>query len=150
MVTCTMLRRDVERWAGVPREALPPAVRGHVAGCPGCTRALAAARLARGLVAAALEGSEPPEGFPGRVLAALPRRAAARPAQEDLWRPAWGLMPAFAVTAAALLLLFRVSAGPAPMGLLPAESLSAGEHLVLDAPQPDADLVLAAVMEGGA
>lgn len=150
MEACAMITRTVETLAGLPPETLPPGVRDHLAGCPGCARALAAARLARGLLAATADGPEPPEGFAARVGAALAAGGAARHAAEDLWRPAWGLVPAFAVTAAALLLLFQASVAPAPAGLVPAENLSAGERLVLDVRQPDADLLLAAVMEGDA
>jgi len=151
MTTCANIKRSADKLAGLSPGTLPPGVRDHLAACPGCACALAAARLARGLLAVAADGPEPAEGFVARVRAALPAPGAARHAAEDPWRPAWGLVPAFAVTAAALLLLFQASvAPPGPAGLVPAESLSAGERLVLDARQPDADLLLAAVMEGDA
>jgi hypothetical protein len=108
--------------------------------------------LSLGLAAAAAEGPEPPAGFAEGVLAAVP---AARPlrgwAQADPWRPAWGLVPAFAAMAAALLILFQFQSGATPIagGLLPVEGLSAGERLVMEGRPPDPDLVLAAVMEGG-
>lgn len=148
MRSCEEIRTRVTELAAVRPDELPRRVREHVAGCPACGRALAAARLARGLVAAA-EGPEPPSGFGARVLAALPAGPARRHADEDLWAPAWGLVPAFAATAAALLILFQASAVSSPVGLVPAEGLSAGERLVLEAGAPDPDLVLAAVMEGG-
>lgn len=113
-------------------------------------RTMEGARLSRALVAAAAEGLEPPAGFAERVLAALPPAGPARGrAEADPWRPAWGLVPAFAAMAAALLILFQSSVTPVVGGLLPVEDLSPGERLVMEARPPDTDLVLAAVLEGG-
>ena len=149
MKSCEPIRRNVTDLAAVPPGQLPPWVREHLTSCSHCLRILESARLSRGLVAAAADGPEPPADFAERVLAALPARPAPRRADEDLWRPAWGLVPAFAATAAALLILFQAAAAPVSPGLVPAEGLSSGERLVLAAGPPDPDLVLAAVMEGG-
>jgi hypothetical protein len=67
--------------------------------------------------------------------------------ESAVWRPAWGLLPVFAATAAALLILFQASAPPVAAGLVPTANLSLGERLVLEERAPDPDLVLAAVME---
>ena len=152
MDACRRIQRNAEALAATPPEALPPEVRGHLEGCAACARALAATRLARGLVAAAAGGIEPPAGFAERVLAALPPARPARPREADVWRPAWGLLPAFAGVAAALCVLFLQAPAaetPAWPGL-PA-ALSAGERLVLGpGPADDDDLVLTAVVgEGG-
>lgn len=148
MGSCKLVRQHMAGLAVGPPGDLPPWVRDHLAACPSCARALESARLSRGLVAGAVEGSEPPPDFPERVLAALPAGPAPVGAEADPWRPAWGLVPAFAAMAAALLILFQSSAAPVSGGLLPMEGLSAGERLVMATRPPDPDLVLAAVMEG--
>ncbi len=130
MKTCADIGRRIEVLAGVRPEAMPEDVREHVAGCLACARALAAARLTRGLLAAAAEAPEPREGFAGRVMAALPAALAGRRGEEDVWGPAWGLLPAFAATAAALLLVFQLQARGLP-----------------DPGWPDADALLASVLE---
>ena len=149
MKSCEPIRRNVTDLAAVPPGQLPPWVREHLRSCPNCLRTLESARLSRGLVAAAAEGPEPPAGFAERVLAALPPAGQAPGrAEADPWRPAWGLVPAFAAMAAALLILFQSSAAPVSGGLLPVEGLSAGERLAMGTRPPDPDLVLAAVLEG--
>jgi hypothetical protein len=149
MTSCKQIRKTVRDLAALPPEQLPPWVREHLTSCPGCLGTLESARLSRGLVAAAAEGPAPPAEFAERVLAALPAAGPVRGrAEADPWRPAWGLVPAFAAMAAALLILFQSSAVPIPGGLLPVEGLSAGERLVMEARPPDPDLVLAAVLEG--
>jgi hypothetical protein len=147
MESCREIRRRLSLLAETPPAGLPAAVREHLLTCTTCARVLAAARLARGLVASAAEGVEPPAGFAERVLAALPAVAKTGRPEADLWRPAWGLLPAFAAAAAALLLLFQASPAPLPAGLLPAESLTAGEQLVLDARPPEPEQMLAAMLE---
>jgi hypothetical protein len=133
---------------------MPSWVPDHLAACPACTRLLMRARLARGLLASAKDGPEPPADFARRVLAALPRSLAAGRADPELWRLGWRLVPAFAATAALALALFEFEArvGPTPSGptagLIPVEAFSASERLVLEGAQPELDLVLAAVMEG--
>ncbi|HSD49976.1 MAG TPA: hypothetical protein VLG48_01115 [Candidatus Methylomirabilis sp.] len=157
MRACEELGRQVKTLAALDAAAMPAWAADHLARCPTCTRELMQARLARGLLAAAGEGQEPPADFAQRVMAALPPSHPARVADPDLWRLGWRLVPAFAATAAMLLILFQfeaglgsVSVGVAPgltPGLLPVEALSASEDLVLRGAAPDLDLVLAAVME---
>jgi len=100
-------------------------------------------------MAAAAEAPEPPAGFAERVTAALPARSPRGRISPDLWRPAWGLVPAFAATAVALLILFHTGSVPIAFGLLPLEGLSPSEHLVLETSALDPDSVLTAVLEGG-
>ena len=147
MEPCKSLRGTLRDVAALPPDRLPPAVRDHLMSCSDCARALAAARLARGLLSTVAAAPEPPQDFARRVLAVLPAHPARRPAEPGLWRTAWGLVPVFAATAAALLILFQASAPPVAAGLVPTANLSAGERLVLEEHPPDPDLVLAAVME---
>jgi len=149
METCERLRKRVADLAKTAPGDLPADSGRHLAECPACARVVAAARLAKGLVVVAADGPKPPPGFAERVLAALPLAAQPSDAEADLWRPAWGLVPAFAATAVALLLLFQASTAPGPAGLLPTEPLSASEQLVLDASTPNLDMILAAVLERG-
>ncbi|HSB79612.1 MAG TPA: hypothetical protein VLM91_12555 [Candidatus Methylomirabilis sp.] len=150
MGSCGELKQRLEELATVRAGELPETVRLHLAGCPACSALLARERLVRGLVSAATEGVEPPAGFAEKVLASLPRNQAPAPAETDLWRPAWGLVPAFAATAAVFLFLFfQSSPAPSPSGFLPTESLSTSERLVLESPAPDLDLILAAVFDQG-
>ncbi len=132
MATCSFIQRRLSELAAVPQDTLPPEVREHVAGCAACARALAGARLTRGLLAALAETPGARENFAGRVLRALPAAPGSRRAEDELWRPAWGLLPAFAAMAAALLLVFELQVGglPAPTW-------------------PDADPGLASYMEEG-
>jgi hypothetical protein len=148
MKSCKPIRRSLTDVAALPADRLPPSVRDHLTRCSDCARALAAARLARGLVSVVTAAPEPPQEFARRVLAALPARPARRPTEQGLWRTAWGLVPAFAATAAGLFVLFQASASPVAGGLVPTANLSVGERLVLEERPPDPDSVLAAVMEG--
>ncbi|OGB91677.1 MAG: hypothetical protein A3G35_00640 [candidate division NC10 bacterium RIFCSPLOWO2_12_FULL_66_18] len=147
MKSCDEVKKRIGELAALPAVELPAGIHEHLVGCAACTRALAAARLGRGLLAAA-DGVEPPAGFADRVLGALPDRAPSR-AEAELWRLGWGLVPAFAATAVLLLILYQANPTSGPIGLVPAEGLSAGERLVLEASPPEPDAVLAAVMEGG-
>jgi hypothetical protein len=128
-----------------PPAGLPAATWRHLADCPACHRALAAARVARGSIAALGDAPEPPAEFAARVLRALLVARIAAPA--DPWRLAWVFLPAFAAVVAALFLL------PAPglesdlPGLLSLRDLSASEQLVFSGDAPHPDLVLAAVLE---
>lgn len=148
MGRCQEIENELGKLAALHAADLPAGIRDHLAGCPACTRALAAARVARGLLAAAADGAEPPAGFADRVLTALPETRPSRP-EAEMWRLGWGLVPAFAATAVLLLILYQASPISGPFGLLPAEGLSVGERLVLESAPPEPDAVLAAVMEGG-
>jgi hypothetical protein len=150
MRSCAEVEKRIVGLAALRATEVPAEIREHLAGCPACTRALAAARLGRGLLAAAADAPEPPAEFADRVLAALPGPRPSRP-ETEMWRLGWGLVPAFATTVALLVILyqFQDSAVPGPIGLVSLEGLSAGERIVLEATPPEPDLVLTAVMEGG-
>jgi anti-sigma factor RsiW len=139
----------METLLGLRPADLPEEVRNHLATCPACDRRLAAARLARGLIAAGAEPIAPPQGFADRVRAALAARKVGSRVDAETWRPAWGLMPAFAAAVAALFIVYQTSEIPGPTGLLSTEGLSAGEYLVLGSPGPEMDDVVTAVLEGG-
>ncbi len=154
MRACEDLGKKMDELAALDAAAMPAWAMDHLASCPTCTRLLMRTRLARGLLATANEGQEPPADFARRVLAALPATRVTGATDPELWRLAWRLVPAFAATAAMLLILFQfqggvgsVSVGLAP-GLVPEEGLSVSERLVLGTTPPDLDVVLAAVMEG--
>lgn len=148
MNTCNAVTRDLEKLVGLRPAELPEGVRDHVAACPACGRRLAAARLARGLVVAATEATAPPEGFADRVRTALAARKAGSRSETDIWRPAWGLMPAFAAAVAALFIVYQTSEVPTPTGFLSTEGLSAAEYLVLGSPGPEMNDIVAVVLEG--
>lgn len=150
MRACKEVEKRVTELAAFPATEMPAGIREHLAGCPSCARALAAARLGRGLLAAATDAPEPPAEFADRVLAVLPERRPLR-SETEVWRLGWGLVPAFAATVALLVILheFQESGVPGPIGLVSLEGLSAGEQIVLEATPPEPDMVLTAVMEGG-
>jgi anti-sigma factor RsiW len=150
MNSCREVDKRITELAAVPTTEMPGGIREHLAGCPACARALAAARLGRGLLAAAADAPEPPAGFADRVLAALSATRPSRP-EAEIWRLGWGLVPAFAATAVLLMILYQYQADASlgPVGLVPLEGLSASERIVLEATPPEPDLVLTAVMEGG-
>jgi hypothetical protein len=150
MKSCGEVEKRTSELAAVSATEMPAGIREHLTGCPTCARALAAARLGRGLLAAAADAPEPPVDFADRVLAALPARRPSHP-EAEMWRLGWGLVPVFAATVALLLILFQFQAStvPGPIGLLPMEELSASERIVLEASPPEPDVVLTAVMEGG-
>jgi len=147
MEPCNEVTRRIGEFAAVPGAEIPARIGEHLRECQACSRALDAARLARGLLAAAANAPGPPVEFADRVLAALPGPGSRRP-DTDLWRMGWDLLPAFAATAALLLILYLGSAVPAPAGVVPLEGLSSGERLVLEDSPPEPDVILAAVMEG--
>jgi len=149
MNTCKAVRRDMEKLVGLRPTDMPEGARNHVAECATCSRRLAAARLAHGLIAAGAEAISPPHGFADRVRTALAVRKEGSRADVDVWRPAWGLMPVFAAAVAALFIVYQTSEIPGPTGLLSTEGLSAGEYLVLGSPGPEMDDIVAAVFEGG-
>jgi len=150
MRSCGEVEKRIAELAALRATGVPAEIREHLAGCPACTRALAATRLSRGLLAAVADAPEPPAEFADRVLATLPETRPSRP-ETELWRLGWGLVPAFAATVALLMILyqFQDSTLPGPIGLVSVEELSAGERIVLEATPPESDLVLTAVMEGG-
>jgi hypothetical protein len=149
MNTCRAVARDIEQLVGLRPSDLPEAIQNHLAACPACDRRLAAARLARGLIAAGTETMSPPQGFADLVRTALAGRKAGSRAASDIWRPAWGLMPAFAAAVAALFIVFETGEMPGPTGFLSSEGLSVGEYLVLGSPGPEMDDIVTAVLEGG-
>jgi hypothetical protein len=149
MNTCEAVTRGMEKLVGLRPADMPEAVRNHVAACPACGRRLAAARLVRGLIVVGTETISPPERFADRVRTALAARKAGSRAEVDVWRPAWGLVPAFAAAVAALFIVYQTSEIPGPTGLLPTDGLSAGEYLVLGSPGPEMDDIVTAVLEGG-
>jgi len=149
MTTCRAVERETDKLVGLPPADLPDWVRSHVATCLACNRRLASARLARGLIVAGTETISPPHGFADRVRTALAARSAGFRAEADVWRPAWGLMPAFAAAVAALFIVYQTSEGPASNGFLSTEGLSAGEYLLLGSPGPEMEDIIAAVLEGG-
>ncbi len=141
---CKALSREIVRVAGLADDELSPAIRRHLAECGTCARALAAERLSLGLVRSCAAAPAPPPGFAARVLAALPRRAEAA----QTWRPAWGLIPAFAAAAAALVVVYGAAVESVPAGLLPVHELTAGERLVLQERGTTPDAILSAILEG--
>jgi hypothetical protein len=148
MISCKDVRRRIAEPSSLRSEAIPEPIRAHLAQCPTCSGELAVLRLERGILTAAAEGPTPPDGFAEGVQSALSRRASAR-LEPDPWRPAWGLVPAFAATAVVLLLLLQTAPELiTPAGLLPTEGLSASEQLVLGTSrQPDMDQILTAVLD---
>jgi hypothetical protein len=148
MTTCRAVGRHLADWAALPPEEIPDWARNHLATCRECGRRLAAARLARVVVMACGEGAAPPPGFADRVVAAVFRGPVPRRTETELWRPAWGLMPAFGAVVVTLLMLFQFGlTPPEPTALFSPEGFSAGERLVLGSSAPETDLVLAAVFE---
>jgi len=148
MTTCRAVGKHLADWAALPPEEIPDWARNHLATCRECGRRLAAARLVRVAVTACGEAAPPPQGFADRIVATAFRGPAPRRTETELWRPAWGLVPAFGAVVAALLMLFQFSLTPEPTGLFSPEGFSAGERLVLGSSAPETDLVLAVVLEG--
>ena len=148
MTTCRAVGKHLADWAALPPEEIPDWARNHLATCRECGRRLAAARLVRVVVTACGEAAPPPPGFADRVVATVFRGPAPGRTEAELWRPAWGLMPAFGAVVVALLILFQFNLTPEPTSLFSPEGFSAGERLVLGSSAPETDLVLAAVLEG--
>ncbi|HWU40113.1 MAG TPA: hypothetical protein VN203_20880 [Candidatus Acidoferrum sp.] len=151
MTSCGEIAKRIDELSAVSVAETPATIQEHVTGCPACARALAVARLSRGLLRTAAETCEPPHDFADQVLQALPARQLSRP-ETEMWHLGWRLVPAFAATVALLLILFqsqpRAVVGNS-VGLLPMVGLSTGEQLVLESNPPEADAVLTAVMEEG-
>jgi len=148
MTTCRAVREQLADWAVLPPEEIPDWARNHLATCRVCCRRLATARLVRVVVTACGEAAPPPPEFADRVVATIFREPAPGRTDAELWRPAWGLMPAFGAVVVALLILFQFGVTPEPTSLFAPEGLSAGERLVLGSSAPETDLVLAVVLEG--
>jgi hypothetical protein len=148
MKTCSAIDRDFNKLAGVPPQEFPGWVRDHLTACRTCQRRLAAARLARGMIAAHAGDMTPAEGFAERVTRRLTKRPSPEALNGDLWKPAWGLVPAFTAAVITLFVLYQTSSVPGPTGFFSTDSLSAGEHLILGSDAPETDAVLAAVLEG--
>jgi hypothetical protein len=149
MTTCDAVERDIGKLAALAAADLPEAIRGHVGGCPTCHRRLAAARVAFRLVAESVEDVRPPDGFADRVRTVLAARPRTPRAEAEMWRTAWGLVPAFAAAVVALFIVYQTTDGPAANGFPGMEELSAGEQLVLGSAGPEMDAILTAVLEGG-
>jgi len=143
---CRTVSREMNALGRAPEGEVPLDVRAHLAECGSCARAWAAARMSRGLLEALEDPVEPPPGFATRVLAALPRRSSE---EAEAWRSAWGLLPAFAAAAVALVLAYGEILEGVPVGLLPVHELTAGEALVFQEQLTNPDLVLSAILEGG-
>ena len=151
MKPCEEIAKRINELSAVSAAETPAAIREHLGGCPGCARALAGARLRRGLLASATDAFEPPLDFADQVLQALAARQPSRP-ETEMWHLGWRLVPAFAAAVVLLLVLFQFEPRAVPgnsVGLLPMVGLSAGEQLVLETGPSEADAVLTAVMEGG-
>jgi len=149
-VRCRTIRAALDALAGTPAAALPIWATEHLARCPRCAREVAAARLARGLIAEITAEPQVPEGFAERVLAAAARATRRDEVAAELWAPARRLLPVFAATAACCLILLQVMVWNGPVGSLADEELTAGEQLVLGVAPADPDAVLAVVMTGDA
>jgi hypothetical protein len=148
MNTCDAVRKRIAELARSFQAEVPDWVREHAAACRQCGRRLAAARLVRVVVESGAKEVEPSPGFAHRIAVSIFRQAAARPTEAGLWRPAWGLVPAFGAVVVALLIVFQGSLTPEPTGMFMTEGLSTGEHLVLGSSAPNVDMLLAAVLEG--
>lgn len=150
MKPCDAVRKNLNELAAMFPAEVPVWAREHAASCRRCSRRLAAARLVRAAIQSSAAETEPPAGFAARVAEAVFRRPVPRRTEAELWRPAWGLVPAFGAVVLALFIVFQGNPAPEPTGLFSIESLSSGERLVLAGSSvPDADTVLAALFEGG-
>jgi hypothetical protein len=150
MGSCGKVEKRLNELATLRETEVPAEIQEHLSGCAACARALAAARLRRGLLAVAADAPEPPAGFADRVLARLPERKLPQ-AETELWRSGWGLVPAFAATVLLLVILdqFQGSTAPGPVGFLSMEGMSTGESIVLENTPLEPDEILTAIMEGG-
>jgi len=149
-VGCQTIRAELDALARSPAVALPAWAAEHLARCRSCAREVAAARLARGLVAQPEGEPQVPAGFAGGVMAAIARDSRRDEGVAELWAPARKLLPAFAAAAACCLILLRVMGGFEPPEYLSGEELSPGEQFVLGVTPTDPDAVLTVVMAGEA
>jgi anti-sigma factor RsiW len=145
MATCREIRKQVEALATLAE--LPSWVRDHLAGCPPCAEAVAAARLASRLLRASPVVLDPSPGFARRVEARLATGSKPSVDVGDLWRSAWGLVPTFAAILAALVVLQQGTDRSEPVGLFPAENATLAEQLFLTPGDLNPDLILEAVLE---
>lgn len=146
MGSCRGIRRRLDELAAF---AEPPARdREHLAVCDGCREALAARRLTNELVRRAATPLEPPRGFAARVQARLAPAEDRRARESDMWRPAWGLVPTFAAILAGLLFWQGAAIEPEPVDLVPVESFTSGERLLLETGELTPEMILAAVVGG--
>jgi len=144
MTACREIRKQVESLATLAE--LPSRVREHLADCPACAEAVAAARLASGLLRSSPVMVAPSPGFAGRVEARL--AAGPQPSTDagELWRPAWGLVPTFVAILAALVVLQQGAGSPEPVSLLPTEGAGLAEQLLLTPGDLNPELLMQAVM----
>jgi hypothetical protein len=136
MNTCGHVNTQMHDLASRPPARLPAEIAGHLDVYPACRRALAVARVTRGLLAVLPEVPESPPVFVDRVPGALPVVHLAAPVPVDLWRPAWGLFPAFTSLVLGIFQLYQAVPPPDVPGLLPTDDLSASERLVLGPSAP--------------
>jgi hypothetical protein len=145
---CRQVSGQISQLAALPVSGIPEGAREHLAVCARCSRALATERATRGLLRSVAQPvAEPPSGFAARVVGRLRVEQARQ--QIDAWRPAWGLLPAFAATAVALVIVYGGMSPWTMTGLLPMDDLTAGERLVLQEPASSPDQVLSVIMEDG-
>jgi anti-sigma factor RsiW len=145
---CKQVFGQISQLAALPVSGIPEEVREHLVRCARCSRAVATERATRGVVRSLAEPvAEPPSGFAARVLGRLRIEQARQ--QIDAWRPARGLLPAFAAAAVALVIVYGGMSPWTMSGLLPMDDLTAGERLALQEPVSGPDQVLAAIMEDG-
>lgn len=145
---CRQVSKEISQLAALPVSEIPEGVREHLVTCARCSRALATERATRGLLRSLAEPvAEPPSGFAAQVLGRL--RVEQAREQIDAWRPARGLLPAFAAAAVALVIVYGGMSPWIMSGLLPMDDLTAGERLVLQEPASNPDQVLSAIMEDG-
>jgi anti-sigma factor RsiW len=149
-VGCRTIKAQLDALAGSPASDLPLGVTEHLAECSTCAKAVAATRLARGLVAQIPDEPLVPAGFADRVLVAIARHSRRDEDVAELWAPSRKLLPAFAAAAACCVILFQVMVWNGPVGSPPDEALTPDEQLVLGVTPPDPDAVLTVVMAGDA
>jgi hypothetical protein len=147
MSNCNSVRSRLASLVTMSERDWPHEVGRHVGGCDACARAIAAERVARGVVVVATRGLEPGPAFANAVMAGIDSTDLAP--LRDVWRPARLLLPAFGAVAAVVVVAFLQSGGATmPLGEALWFSPSAADHLV-SADGLDMDSVLAAVLEDG-
>jgi hypothetical protein len=147
MTRCANIIESLADLAARTPADMPGWAASHLAECSACTRRLQAERLTGALLRSLADPIAPPPDFAARVAARL-RPSAARRTETDLWRPAWKLMPAFGALVVALFVVYQSTVFSEPIGFLPTDSLTAGEHLALGSATPETDDVLSVILEG--